>query len=127
MKRLLFAVLAIVSCVRQPTYVEGGLYSVPGEGGKFTIVKILRLEAQGVHVRVYSNAFAQRPSDVDESTLYMAGLDHKPGESPGLGHAPISRRSFATWGAQFIKVVPVRDDELNGYRMWLDAKGGFFD
>jgi hypothetical protein len=91
------------------------------------VLKILKIDAGGMHVRTYSNVFEQRPRDVDESTLYMAGIDHKPSEAMGMGHLAIAKASFRNWRAELIKVVPVREDELEGYKMWLDAKGGYFD
>jgi hypothetical protein len=126
MKKLLFSIVAFACGARQPTYVVGGLYSVPAERGRFSIVKILRVDPEGVHLRMYSNTFDRRPTDIDEKTLYMVGVDHKFDEVLGMGHAPISKKSFSTWGAGFIKAVPVREDELEGYKIWLDAKGGYF-
>jgi hypothetical protein len=106
--------------------VEGGLYSTRGAKGSYTVVKILKLDPLGVHVRMYSNQFSEHPSKLDETTLYMAGMDRKPNESLGMGHAPISQKSFATWGAKFIKHVPVLSEELEGYQMWKEANGGYF-
>jgi hypothetical protein len=108
-------------------WVEGGLYSVPSENGSFSVLKILKLDEEGVHLRLYSNQFPSRPKDVDESKLYMAGMKNtRPDESLGMGHAPISRKTFSNWGAEFIKAVPVTDEELDGYKMWLESSGGYF-
>jgi len=43
-----------------------------------------------------------------------------------MGHLPLSRRSFGGWRPRFIKAVEVSGEELDGYRMWLQAKGGYF-
>jgi hypothetical protein len=75
---------------------------------------------------MYSNQFPEHPGKIDETKLYMAGVDRKPNESLGMGHAPISREAFSTWGVRFIKVVPVEKDELEGYKMWEEASGGYF-
>lgn len=96
------------------------------ESGRYSVLKILKLDPYGVHVRIYSNQFEQHPSKLDETTLYMAGMDRKPNESLGMGHVPIRRASFASWGARFIKIVPVEQEELGGYQMWKDADGGYF-
>ena len=125
--RVILAVLFVFACRAEPAYVEGGLYSVPQENGKYIVVKILKADRGGVHVRSYSNLFDQRPRDVDESKLYMAGIDHKPSEALGMGHLPVARESFRHWDARLIKVVRVRDEELEGYRMWVDAKGSYFN
>ena len=126
LKALFLSLLAFACRAKEPAYVVGGLYSTPHEDGKYAVIKILKIDPEGVHLRMYSNTFAERPHDVDESKLYMAGVDHKPDEALGMGHAPISKSSFATWGAELIKVVSVREDELEGYKMWVEAKGGYF-
>lgn len=111
---------------KQAEVVEGGLYCHPGENGGFAVLKVLKVDQYGVHVRLYSNHYDQPPIKIDESTLYMAGMDRKPDQELGAGHLPISNKSFATWGVRFVQQSTVKDDELDGYRMWLDAKGGYF-
>jgi hypothetical protein len=116
----------LFGCSRS-TFVEGGLYYTPGEKGGYSVLKILKLDDGGVHVRLYSNKLAEPPTKIDESTLYMAGMNRKPEESLGMGHAPISKKSFAGWNAKFVQQSAVKEDELDGYKMWLEAKGGYFD
>ena len=119
--------LCVISSVfGQERLIEGGLYSTKNENGNYSVLKILKLDPQGVHVRMYSNQFAEHPSKIDESELYMAGFNRKPNESLGMGHAPVGKRSFATWGVRFIKIVPVQKEELEGYEMWKEASGGYF-
>jgi hypothetical protein len=105
---------------------EGGLYSTPQEDGSFSVLKILKTDDGGVHVRIYSNRFDEHPGDVDAGTLYMAGLNKKPDEAMGMGHLPVSYATFEAWRPEYIKTVAVGDDELEGYDMWFDAKGGYF-
>jgi len=89
-------------------------------------MKVLKLDDGGVHVRVYSNMFAARPTTIDETTLYMVGVKRGPNEGLGIGHLPLSKSSFAGWRPTFIKAALVKEEELEGYRMWLDSKGGYF-
>ena len=105
---------------------EGGLYYTPTENGAYSVLKILKLDEQGVHVRLYSNQFSTPPNKVDESTLFMAGVDRKPNETLGMGHAPLSKKSFEGWKATFFQQSAVKEEELEGYKMWLEAKGGYF-
>jgi len=105
---------------------EGGIYAIRQDDGSYTVLKILKLDELGVHVRLYSNKYTTLPKNIDESKLYMAGVDRNPSESLGMGHAPISKRSFSSWKAKFIQTSTVRSDELEGYNMWLEAKGGYF-
>lgn len=111
---------------KQAELMEGGLYYTQKENGSYSVLKILKVENRGVHVRLYSNQFDAPPSKVDESALYMVGVDHKPNETLGMGHAPLSRKSFESWKATFFQQSAVKDDELDGYKMWLEAKGGYF-
>lgn len=106
--------------------IEGGLYYTPSDKGGYSILKILKIDDQGVHVRIYSNKYIEPPKKIDESTLYMAGRDRKPEESLGMGHLPISKKNFNGWKAKFIQQSTVKDEELDGYKMWLDAEGGYF-
>jgi hypothetical protein len=117
--------LALSACA-QSGWKEGGLYSVEGEKGGFSVVKILKVDGTGVHIRAYSNRFSQRPSEIDASKLYMAGIDRKPDEELGMGHLPLRKESFLGWKPVLIKVVPVELAELEGYNMWKDANGGYF-
>lgn len=107
-------------------WVEGGLYAVPRENGAYSVLKLLKHDAHGVHVRCYSNVHATRPASVDESTLYMAGVDKRDDEPLGMGHLPISHASFTGWGAIFIQASTVSSEELEGYEMWREAEGGYF-
>ena len=110
----------------QQELVEGGIYVTPAENGGYHALKILKLDDRGVHVRLYSNRFSSVPSHIDETELYMAGVDHKPDESLGMGHAPLSKQSFAMWNVQFVQQSTVSPEELEGYEMWREAEGGYF-
>ncbi len=112
--------------LRRPKWVEGGLYSTLSEDGSYSVLKILKMDDHGFHVRLYSNQFAEAPSKVDESALYMVGMDRKPNERLGMGHIPVSKKSFSSWGATFLQQSAVSQEELEGYKMWLEDKGGYF-
>ena len=88
--------------------------------------KVLKIDNGGFHVRLYSNQFPESPRKLEESKLYMAGVDRKPNERLGMGHCPVSKKSFLGWGATFIQQSTVSPEELEGYKMWLEAKGGYF-
>jgi len=125
---LVLGLMLVTACASESTssVIEGGLYSTQNEEGTFSIVKVLKVDDGGVHVRVYSNMFAARPTTVAESTLYMVGVKRGPNEGLGIGHLPLAKTSFAGWRPTFIQTALVKEEELEGYRMWLDAKGGYF-
>ena len=105
---------------------EGGIYSFKNDNGTYSVLKILKLESAGLHIRVYSNQFDSPPTQVDESTLYMAGIDHKANETLGLADAPMLNERFADYKAAFVQQSTVKPDELQGYNAWKSAGGKYF-
>jgi hypothetical protein len=120
------SILSLVSGCSRARLSEGGLCYFPNENGTYSVLKILKLDDQGVHVRIYSNQFSSPPNKIDESTLFTAGIDRKPNETLGMGHLPLSKKSFEGWKAILFQQSTVKEDELDGYKMWDEAKGGYF-
>lgn len=104
------------------TWVEGGLFAVPQEDG-YAVLKILKVDDYGVHVRLYANRFAYFPADLDESQLQLTPLEDR---VTSVGHLPLSKATFASWKPRFIKWVPVHESELDGWRMWKENGGGYW-
>ncbi|MCW1776771.1 hypothetical protein NB693_20325 [Pantoea ananatis] len=92
-------------------------YATSRQEGGYVLLKILKLDADGVHVRVYSNVYPVPPKAVDTSTLYLAGDNRHDDEPLGMGHLPISRASFAGWDLHFVQQSSVTAEELEGYRI----------
>lgn len=107
--------------------VEGGLYAVALPQGGFQLVKVLKNDKEGSHLRVYSNIVPSVPASVQEADLVIAGLNRKPGESFGIGHCPVGNKALFAWDFRAVQVASVSDGELVGYRQWLDGKGGYFN
>jgi hypothetical protein len=126
MLAVLFGEAVATSPAAGEQWLEGGLYVAPHEDGAFVPLKILKVDDQGVHVRVYSNVYPAPPTHIDESSLYMAGVDKREDEPLGMGHLPISNETFSGWGARFVQQSSVVATELDGYEMWLEAEGGYF-
>jgi hypothetical protein len=104
----------------------GGIYATPQKDGSFGVIKVLKVDDDGVHVRIYSNRFKERPRSVLESELFVAGIDRASGVALGMGHAPVSWESFSEWKAKFVQQATVSESELEGYHAWSDANGGYF-
>jgi len=102
----------------------GGLYSVANGNGRFGVVKILVLEPDAVHVRIYKQTFQTRPASVDPQSLTLGRIDDKDGFS--IGHAPLSRTTFASWDPVFLSQQSISDKELEGYKLWKEAPGKTF-
>lgn len=127
---LLTSTFILTSCIKKSNksqFVEGGLYASPRENKQgYNIIKILKIDNNGYHIRIYSNIFVNIPPDIDVSKLYMAGMERKEGEDLGMGHLPLSKANFENYQLIFIKKVAVLEDELDGYKMWAEANGGYF-
>jgi len=105
---------------------EGGLYAFKNDNGSYSVLKLLKVEGSGVHVKVYSNQFDSPPTQVDESKLYLAGLNHKPDETLGVADVPLSGESFQNYKATFVQQSTVTPQELEGFNTWKKANGKYF-
>lgn len=99
----------------------GGLYSIEFGDGTYSIVKILAVDDDIVHIRLYKNKFASRPEQVDSSELSLGTIQDEDGF--GIGHLPISRPEFEAWDPQFLQNEGVTEEELEGYRLWQESVG----
>jgi hypothetical protein len=108
----------------QPPEEVGGLYSVDDGEGWFRVAKVLVVEREGVHIRLYKNRFKARPGRIEFSSLSLGTVHDADGF--GMGHRPLTHRAFRAWEPVFLEENPVAESELDGYRAWKDAKGGFF-
>jgi hypothetical protein len=114
-------------------WVEGGLYATPWGHHGYAVLKILKRDEHGVHIRRYSNVYDASPLSLDESSLRLHGIEaliegaEAREDAPlGVGHMPVSRGTFANSGAIFIQASTVSSEELEGYEMWREAEGGYF-
>src|SRR5215471_88779 len=118
---LALTVMAVMGCNRAhdgaQDVVVGGLYASKGEDGTFRISKVLAVDESAVHVRISKNKFPCLPQNLDSSTLSMGKLGDPDGF--GIGHAPIAKEGWLS-SHVFLKKEPVRDDELEGYKYYLE-------
>ena len=102
----------------------GSLYSVDDGEGAFKIAKVLVVEDQGVHIRLYKNTYSTRPDKIDPSTLSLGSFLDKDGF--GIGHLPLSLKGFRVWKPALLMEGKVAPDELEGYNTWKEGGGGVF-
>lgn len=103
----------------------GGLYAAANDDGSIGIWKVLAVDEIAVNLRKYSNKFDEIPSRVDPTSLKM-GMDLdalRSGDEGalGIGHVPFARELFWEMEPELVQVEPVLEEELAGYRMWLDG------
>ncbi len=90
--------------------VEGGIYVSKNDEGTYRVSKILVLDEQAAHVRMYDNEFKTKPVDVSTADLKFL-----------IGHAPMAREGFLLGQPELLKVEKVSEQELEGYKIYLDA------
>ena len=101
----------------------GHVYSVES-GDQFGVVKVLAVEDDIIHVRLFREKFAERPVAVSTGALTLGRFDDP--EGGGIGHLPLSRTVFRAWIPALAGQEPVEAAELEGYRFWKDDGGGTF-
>ena len=112
--------------LEQATVRPGDLVSVDTGDGAFGVAKVLAVDPDGVHCRLYVQRFADRPSIVDPEHLTLASM-LDPQMPFSIGHIPLAHATFAGWAARIIRRdLAVEERELAGYRSWRDAEGGYF-
>jgi hypothetical protein len=100
---------------------KGAYYWCPADSA---VVKVLAIDEQGVHLRIYANHFPTKPESIRAEEMTLDSMD---GISPGgMGHIPLRLEGFILWEPQLIQEGTVEDDELEGYKIWQEAKGGYF-
>ena len=93
-----------------PALKAGGLYFLKDKNDSFYIVKILVIDDFAVHVRTYRNKFAEKPKDINSAELKTL-----------IGHAPLDKDGFLAGDPELFKVEEVKENELEGYKMYLEA------
>ncbi len=103
----------------QPKKIKAGSICTVDDGdGKFGIVKILVIDEEVVHVKIFKNKYDQRPDEVDIKTLSIGSVYDEDGF--GVGHAPIDRKGFDNWQPIAIAFEEVSKEDLEGYEIWKE-------
>ncbi|MES2569127.1 MAG: hypothetical protein V4710_03625 [Verrucomicrobiota bacterium] len=106
----------------------GVLCSVHDGEGWFRVVKVLAVEKESVHLRLYANRWKSRPSlrMLKGVELYMGCIRDKNAEL-SRPHLPLSRQSFADWHPLPLRKAPLLAFELEGYECWKEIGGKIFE
>ncbi len=103
---------------------EGAYYSLV-DGDEFSIAKALKVEPEIVHVRIYKERFPQRPCSIDPGQLTLGTVFDKDGF--GMGHLPLGLDGVRRRDPRFITHSGVTADELEGYELWKESRGGVWE
>jgi hypothetical protein len=97
----------------------GGLYATQDSDGSWRVTKVLVVDEFAVHLRMYANKFREQPKDIDPANLTLGGLNDPAGF--GIGHVPVAKEGFFKDNPVLIKIVPVKEEELEGYKLYLET------
>jgi hypothetical protein len=111
-----------VSTRNAPSELFEGVYYSIIDGETFSIAKVLRLEPEIVHVRIYKQHFQQRPRSIDPAALTLGTIHDKDGF--GMGHLPLRLATFLDSEPMFLTHAEVQPEELEGYNLWKESSGG---
>jgi hypothetical protein len=92
---------------------RGGVYATKNKEGQYAISKVLEVDDTAVHLRFYNEKFPEIPKTIDTSKLTYL-----------IGHAPLAKAGFFNDSPKLIVVENVRDQELEGYKIYLEAMKG---
>lgn len=104
------------------TLKPGNYYWVNGDDPK--VVKLLAVDEQSVHLRMYSNRFDTAPESIDPEALSLSNEGSE--KVRAVGHLPVSRDHFFAWSPRHLQEGTVAAEELEGFLVWKEAKGGYF-
>ncbi len=134
--KITFLFLLLLSCMAanctpagdaelEKIYKVGGLYSITAGDTEFNVAKVIAITKGMIHIRQYGNRFETRPESVDPSKLFLDDPNN-PADF-GLRHLPVDKETFEKMQPVFIKQENVSEEELEGFKAWKDAVGGFFN
>ena len=100
----------------EPKIRPGSICTIEDGEGKFGVVKVLVINEQEAHVKIYKNKYNKRPSKIDIRTLSLGSINDKDGF--GIGHVPMEKKVFDNWKPIPIAYEEVTKEDLEGYEIW---------
>ena len=94
----------------------GSICTVNDGDGQFGVVKVLVIDEEIAHIKIYKNKYKQRPTKIDFKTLSLGSINDK--DAFGIGHAPLARKGFDDWNPVIIGYEEVTEEDLEGYEIW---------
>jgi len=102
-------------------FIAGGIYTIEDGTGKYGVAKVLVVDPEAVHVRVYKNKFDSRPLEIDPTTLSLGTVFTD--TEFGIGHLPLTSEGFTNWRPMLVMQSTVSQEELTGYELWKEGGG----
>lgn len=111
--------IVFMNCGKPTEEIKAGSICTFEDGeGKYGVGKVLVINDSEAHIKIYKNKFDTRPAKVDLKTLSLGGIGDKDGF--GIGHVPLERKGFDSWKPEVVDFEKVSEDDLIGYKIWLN-------
>ncbi|MEO7310815.1 MAG: hypothetical protein ABIX01_10490 [Chitinophagaceae bacterium] len=108
---------ACTSIRKKPALLTGDICTIDEGHGLFGVVKVLAIDNDRIHVKMYTNKFYSRPEMIDATTLSMEVTEDDP-ETPGIPHLPYVKVDFHALKPEVEATEAVYAEELEPYRIW---------
>lgn len=92
----------------------------------YAAAKMLRADRSGVHLRIYADRWVVPPDHIDPWALAPGTTETVASGVLALGHIPLSHKAYARMQPKFDRLAMLGPTELEGYREWQEAQGGYF-
>ena len=113
-------ILVIAACTsirKRPSLKTGDICTVQEGNGWFGVVKVLLIDADRIHVKMYQNKFDTRPEMIDPASLFMGAVQHDE-NGITLAHLPYQKSEFNAMKPEIEAYELVTPEELEVYRIW---------
>lgn len=115
---LMITTMLTFGCGNQADKLSAGsICTIEDGAGKFGVVKVLVINNEEAHVKIYKNKYDQRQNKIDIKTLSLGSINDNDGKF-GIGHVPLQRKGFDNWKPVIVGFEAVTKDDLMGYEMW---------
>lgn len=95
----------------------GDIYSISSGDSNFAVAKVLVVVPGVLTIRLYTNVYDERPTNLDPSTLRLQDADGR----LGAAAIPMKPHHFESWAPRLMMQRPLRDDEMT-VRFVLDER-----
>ena len=96
----------------------GSICSIDNGTDGFRIVKVLVVDKELIHLKLFQNGFRMRPQTIDLGLLRMGADDED--EGYGMEHIPLFHADFNKWKPEILAFQDVQEGELTGYWQWME-------
>ncbi|MES2773285.1 MAG: hypothetical protein V4722_03825 [Bacteroidota bacterium] len=114
---LILVIAACTSIRKRPALKTGDICTIEESNGWFGVVKVLKIDTDRIHVKMYQDKFYSRPEMIDPASLSMGDIAY---DESGItmAHLPYQKPEFNALKPEVEANEIVQPEELDAYRVW---------